>query len=186
MLDKEVPNNQIPPKDGPLYHEAEEKEWADWLKNQSVKIRTFGNAVTWQHRGGDDKVKWSSPKKPETMIDLDNGPGPSPDPQPAEQELSLAYQGPSHRFLEDESWIKNGPADCDAADKKQSALVNGSQPLVSDKVYKLAAVNAVDAEMVFDLELATKEEKKTETVQNPDHQRQQLRRLNRESRHRVH
>jgi len=39
MLDKEIPYSQIPPKDRQLYHDAEAKEWADWLKNGSVKIK---------------------------------------------------------------------------------------------------------------------------------------------------
>jgi len=38
MLDKEIPYKMILPKDLHLYHAAEEKEWADWLKNKSVKI----------------------------------------------------------------------------------------------------------------------------------------------------
>ena len=38
MLDKEIPYKEIPPKDLYLYHEAETKEWDDWIKNKSVRI----------------------------------------------------------------------------------------------------------------------------------------------------
>ena len=38
MLDKEVPYKDIPVKDLDKYHEAESKEWQDWMKNKSVKI----------------------------------------------------------------------------------------------------------------------------------------------------
>jgi len=38
MLDKEIPYKEIPVKDRPLYEAAEEREWADWLKNKSVRI----------------------------------------------------------------------------------------------------------------------------------------------------
>ena len=38
MLDKEIPYKELPHKDLPLYHEAEIKEWDDWIKNKSVRI----------------------------------------------------------------------------------------------------------------------------------------------------
>ena len=38
LLDKEIPYSQIPQKDLELYKEAEELEWADWVKRGSVKI----------------------------------------------------------------------------------------------------------------------------------------------------
>ena len=38
MLDKEVPYSQIPEKDLPLYHKAEEKEWDSWRDSESVRV----------------------------------------------------------------------------------------------------------------------------------------------------
>ena len=38
MLDKEIPYQELPQKDLPLYHEAEIKELHYWPKNKSVRI----------------------------------------------------------------------------------------------------------------------------------------------------
>ena len=38
MLDKEIPWNQVPEKDRPLYVDAEKAEWNEWLRRGSVRI----------------------------------------------------------------------------------------------------------------------------------------------------
>ena len=48
MLDKEIPYKEHPEKHLPLYHEAEDKEWQDWLKNKSVRIVKGAEAKKWR------------------------------------------------------------------------------------------------------------------------------------------
>ena len=38
LLDREIPYRQLPTKDLELYHEAEIREWKDWVKNECVEI----------------------------------------------------------------------------------------------------------------------------------------------------